>query len=59
MRRQTRITWSSPDAQAAFEVIFESNENGRHVRLHLVQVDDVPHQSRVDVDLGRLTLGLG
>lgn len=58
-RRQARITWRGSDAQAACEVIFESSENGRHVRFHLVQVDDIPHQSRADVDLGRLALGLG
>ena len=54
----TGITWGGSDAQAAGEVLFESSEDGRHVRLHLVQVDDVPHQSRVDADLGRLALGL-
>lgn len=59
IRGQTRITWRGSDAQAACEVVFESSENGRHVRLHLVQVDNVPHQSRADADLGRLALGLG
>lgn len=56
---ERRITWGGADAQAACEVIFESSEHGRHVRLHLVQVDDVPHQSGVDAHLGQLALYLG
>lgn len=58
-REQKRLTWRGPEAQAACEVILESGENGRHVRLHLVQVHDVLHQGRVDADPGRLALGPG
>lgn len=58
-RERKGLTWRGPEAQAACEVVLECGEDGRHVRLHLLQVHDVLHQSRVEADLGRLALGPG
>ena len=52
-------TWRRSNAEAPREVILQGVEHSRHVPLHLVQIDDVFHQRRVNVHFGRLTLPLG